>query len=776
MTKRITTIVLSLLIGFQAFAQSTTARVQVIHNAAASAAANVDVWISFDSNSVKLLEDFAFRAATPYIDAPAGTDLTISVTGPNSVDTANAVFHKTFNLVANDTYVVVAAGDPGSNFDLLAFAGRENPITSGNTSANILHGATDAPAVDLVEVAVPAGTLVSGLAFGNATDYIDLAAIDYSIQLQVGGVAAAEFAVPFSLFADSVVFVAASGYLDPAAQGSTNSFGLLAVTPAGTTVFLEPAASTTPARLQVIHNCATPAADSVDVYVNGALLLNNFAFRAATPYIDVPGATNLVVDIVEKSAADNSSPIYTQTFLLESNGTYVVVASGDVGTNFELLAFAGRENPITAGNTSANILHGSTDAPAVDLVEVAVPAGTLVSGLAFGNATDYIDLAAIDYSIQLQVGGVAAAEFAVPFSLFADSVVFVAASGYLDPAAQGSTNSFGLLAVTPAGTTVFLEPTGLTTPARLQIIHNSAVPAADSVDIYVNGMHYLDNFAFRTATGFLDIPGATEITIDVVEKSAADNSAPLYTQTFVLESNKTYQAIASGVFSLGSETYDPAINFEIIARDEIREVADNASEVDVLVFHGATDAPAVTVDEVVNNLSGIVSDLAYGEYAGYLSLAPAAYELRLNVAASGDEIATYQADLSSLAGAAITVVASGFVNPAVNNNGPAFGLFVATANGGNLIELSLVDPVSIDETSELENTLSIYPNPTKDWIAISGVSSNAVVNIYNLTGQVLIQQFVGLNNRIDLTELPKGMYLVEVQQDTERITKLVNKL
>ena len=45
------------------------------------------------------------------------------------------------------------------------------------------------------------------------------------------------------------------------------------------------------ARLQVIHNSADVAADQVDVYLNGTLLLDNFAFRTATPFIDAPAGT-----------------------------------------------------------------------------------------------------------------------------------------------------------------------------------------------------------------------------------------------------------------------------------------------------------------------------------------------------------------------------------------------------------------------------------------------------------------------------------------------------
>lgn len=40
--------------------------------------------------------------------------------------------------------------------------------------------------------------------------------------------------------------------------------------------------------VQFIQNAADPAADSLDIYINGTLFFDNFAFRAATPFTDFP--------------------------------------------------------------------------------------------------------------------------------------------------------------------------------------------------------------------------------------------------------------------------------------------------------------------------------------------------------------------------------------------------------------------------------------------------------------------------------------------------------
>ena len=157
--------------------------------------------------------------------------------------------------------------------------------------------------VDVDEVSIPAGIVVNNLAFGEAKGFLSLASSDYNLQLKTQeGIGAAEFIVPLSAFSDSVLFVAATGYLDTTGATPNNPFKLLAVTPSGIVVELNPEASLTPARIQLIHNCAVPATDFVDVYLDDEKILDNFEFRTATSFIEVPGATEFIVDI------DNDAP------------------------------------------------------------------------------------------------------------------------------------------------------------------------------------------------------------------------------------------------------------------------------------------------------------------------------------------------------------------------------------------------------------------------------------------------------------------------------------
>ena len=61
-------------------ADLATARVQVIHNSADAAAESVDVYL----NETLLIPNFAFRTASPFVDAPAGIEIDLSVAPPNS--------------------------------------------------------------------------------------------------------------------------------------------------------------------------------------------------------------------------------------------------------------------------------------------------------------------------------------------------------------------------------------------------------------------------------------------------------------------------------------------------------------------------------------------------------------------------------------------------------------------------------------------------------------------------------------------------------------------
>ena len=72
----------------------------------------------------------------------------------------------------------------------------------------------------------------------------------------------------------------------------------------------------------------TSGAAEVDVYVNGDLLLDDFAFRAATPYIDVPAGVVLEIGVAPGTSTGPGDIIATFPVTLAVNETYAVIANG----------------------------------------------------------------------------------------------------------------------------------------------------------------------------------------------------------------------------------------------------------------------------------------------------------------------------------------------------------------------------------------------------------------------------------------------------------------
>ena len=472
----------------------------------------------------------------------------------------------------------------------------------------------------------------------------------------------ASFQADLTEAAGAAIVVAASGFLAPADEADP-AFGLLAVFADGTTALL-PAAEPVPdpATLQVIHNSPYAEAALVDVYANDELLLDDFAFRDASPFVEVPSGVDIKLDITAADAEDNSAPVFTATVNLDSE-TYVAMAAGDPLGREGQPAFGlavtdmGRVVAETPENAEFLVVHGSPDAPTVDILARGV--GTLVDDLSYPEyAEDYLSVAPGDYIIDITPGDddtTVVASFQADLTEAAGAAIVVAASGFLAPADEADP-AFGLLAVFADGTTALLpaaEP--VPDPATLQVIHNSPYAEAALVDVYANDELLLDDFAFRDASPFVEVPSGVDIKLDITAADAEDNSAPVFTATVNLDS-ETYVAMAAGD-PLGRED-QPA--FGLAVTDMGRVAAEAPENAEFLVVHGSPDAP--TVDIIARGVGTLVDDLSYPEYAeDYLSVAPGDYIIDIT---PGDDdttvVASFQADLTEAAGAAIVVAASGF--------------------------------------------------------------------------------------------------------------------
>jgi len=526
------------------------------------------------------------------------------------------------------------------------------------------------------------------------------------------------------------------------------------------------------ARVQIIHNSADDIASEVDIYLNGDLLLDDFAFRTATPFIDAPAGVEIEIAVAPSTSTDVGDAIATFPLTLTADSKYIVVADGITGLSptdyapapaFNLEIYdMGREEASMAMNTDVLVHHGSTDAPTVDVFERSVPAGTIVDNASYPAFAGYLELATANYTLEVQdeTGAVVVASYEAPLAaLELEGVALtVVASGFLDPSVNGDGPAFGLWVALPTGGALIELPKST---ARLQVIHNSPDDIAGEVDIYLNGDLLLDDFAFRTATPFIDAPAGVEIEIAVAPSTSTDVGDAIATFPLTLTAGSKYIVVADGITGLSPTDYSPAPAFNLEIYDMAREEATIATNTDVLVHHGSTDAPTVDVFETSVPAGTIVDNASYPAFAGYLELGNADYLLEIRNESGDVTVVGYSAPLASLGldGAAITVVASGFLDPTVNGEGPAFGLWVALASGGELIPLPTAY-LGVNELSELE--FNIYPNPTTDLITIN-VQNNEIINeiiITDMNGRVVLTSTFA--KEISVAELENGQYFLNI--------------
>lgn len=534
------------------------------------------------------------------------------------------------------------------------------------------------------------------------------------------------------------------------------------------------------ARVQVIHNSADTSASVVDVYVNGTLAIPDFEFRTATPFLSLPAGVSLSIAVAPGNSNSVADALATFNYTLTANQTYVIVANGIVSqtgyspaTAFDLHVYdMGREEAATGGNTDVLVFHGSTDAPAVSVYETGVGAGMLFNDFMYGDFEGYLPLANDDYVLEVRdnSGTVTVASYDAPLQTLGleDSALVVLASGFLAPSMNSNGPAFGLWAALPSGGDLVELPTST---AQIQVIHNSADLAASEVDVYVGGDLVLDDFAFRTTTPFLEAPAGVELEVAIAPSNSDTVADAIATFNYTLASGEKYVLIANGIVSQSG--YSPATAFDIYVYAMGQTEAGTSGNTDVLVFHGATDAPTVSVYETGVGAGMLFNDFMYSDFEGYLPLATNDYTLEIRDNSGTTTVASYDAPLATLnlQDSALVVLASGFLNPANNSNGPAFGLWAALASGGNLVELPVASTTSISENNT-GNEINLFPNPVNDIMSLNLNMENAgedvIVEIFDTRGARVkswnFQNISTTNNTLTLNteDLSEGMYHLNV--------------
>jgi hypothetical protein len=168
----------AVLIASSASAQTTDARVRVLH--ASPDAPAVDVYV----DGSEAISDLSFNEITDYVSLPSGTHgVQVFPTSANGTGTP-VIDVPSLNLEAGKDYTVAAVGLLAA-IEPLVLEDKNAAPAAGKAHIRVVHASPDAPNVDIF--AEGAGVVISDLAFKQASTYLPLNAGSYNLEVRPTG-------------------------------------------------------------------------------------------------------------------------------------------------------------------------------------------------------------------------------------------------------------------------------------------------------------------------------------------------------------------------------------------------------------------------------------------------------------------------------------------------------------------------------------------------------------------------------------------------------------
>lgn len=220
----------------------------------------------------------------------------------------------------------------------------------------------------------------------------------------------------------------------PTPTGGTNE----TATPDGTAI-------PTGARVRFAH--LSPDAPTVDVSVDGSVVLEDVAFGTVGEYLEMPAGRHTVRIT---AAGNDQQTVFDGAVNLTVGTAQTFVVLGELEQNADEpirpLVLNDENDPPDGGTARLRVVHASPDAPTVD-----VTAGdtVLFDGLSFGDA-EYTEVQAGDYTVEIRAdtptndGDVVAT---TDVSLAGGEVYTTFAAGYLTPGDEPANTPFELIVV-----------------------------------------------------------------------------------------------------------------------------------------------------------------------------------------------------------------------------------------------------------------------------------------------------------------------------------------
>ncbi len=400
----------------------------------------------------------------------------------------------------------------------LALAQQATPAVTGvpNPTVRVVHASPDAPAVTVLVDNQP---VAEQLAFGSATEYVDLPAGDHQVQVIPEG-------------GDAPV-------IDQAVTLDGWTSSILAITGDLANIQLQQQAvdvsETDPgqARLRLLN--ADPQRANLGLAIAGGQdpLIGGTGFPNTSDYVAVnPGAYDLELRDMDSGEVVTSSPGFT----VEAGQVYDLIALGAAADGQPTLLALTTPVAIPCGETLGigeatdsclRVIHAAPDAGPVD---VYIGDSPIAEGLAFGDASEFTAAANGDQQLRIVAAGQPIDQAIIDMTqgLTSGGAGQVLISGMTDDV-QATIMGVDLRAL-PAN------------QARVRVIHAS--PDLDAIDVAVAGDQTpFAGIAYRNASGYVVFDAGT---VSFQLRENGSDTLLLEAPDVPLEAGMVYDIVAIG--------------------------------------------------------------------------------------------------------------------------------------------------------------------------------------------------------------------------------------
>ncbi len=375
-------ILASFLIGLTSTAPvasaTPTARIRVVH--AVSDAPTVDIQV--DGVTVPGLAGIAFKDVSDYATVATGA-FTVTLIAPSI--SPDPLLTATLTLAEGDETTVIALGtvdqDDDYPLDLLTALDNNEIPPLGMARARFFHLVPGAPAVDIAIQGGP--VLLAGVSYGQATPYVEIAAVTYDLELRLAGTTLVLAQIPGIAAAPNTIY---------------SFFAVGTITAPDIIQSLDQQY----VRLRTFHGVSD--GPPVEIWLDDSRAFASVDYKALTDYAAVMSGTYTL----GLTLPNVPQPILTETLVLTGGMDFTVAAAGTLTVTdaypVMLIPYLDNNHPPVYGEAHLRFIHLVPDAPPVDVgvTEIVTP---LFSGVSYREATGYVALSTGVYDLEAYVMG-----------------------------------------------------------------------------------------------------------------------------------------------------------------------------------------------------------------------------------------------------------------------------------------------------------------------------------------------------------------------------------